>query len=147
MTTGLQHIKAQHRIMGILAKYYGTLRIESFAPTPNNKYVLGDNDEFTIKPYELDVYATQPLCKCLQHHEICVEIDGKKGHKTSSRQTIRDQVRTDDLTKMYPEQQVYRFDTKDLIGKGYVNPKTKRRHPILTDAEILAELGIKCTHV
>lgn len=116
-------------------------------PTPNQKYVY-DGEEFVIKPYKLDVYAYYPRisCKC-DYRQIGIEVDGKKGHKTSKHQFHRDEQRTLMIQELYKDIYIHRFDTKDLVGRGYVNPKTKKRHSILTDAEILAELGVKCTHV
>jgi len=145
MTTSLQHKRAQMRISNILGSFYEVIGIEVFTPTPNEKYVY-DGEEFEVKPYLLDVYAQMPICPDFPR-QLGVEIDGKKGHKTSKHQTIRDEQRTKDIQKSFPDLKLFRFDTKDLIGRGYVNPKTKKRHPILTDNEITAELGLKCTHL
>lgn len=145
MTTSLQHRKAQLKIQNLLVDYYHYTAIEAFTPTPNNKY-LYDGEEFTTKPYLLDVYAHTPRRPEFPQ-QIGVEIDGKKGHKTSKSQTIRDKQRTLTIETHFPTMKIFRFDTKDLIGRGYVNPKTKRRSKILTDTEILTELGIICTHL
>ena len=145
--TSPAHIKAQHRIVSLLEDHYDIVTVEHSMPTPNPKYVY-DGEEFSVKPYDLDVYASEPSYGCLcKYTTLGIEIDGKVGHKTSKHQTIRDAQRTDSLEKQYPYLTMKRFDTKDLVGRGYVNPKTKKRHPILTDAEILAELGVFCTHV
>jgi hypothetical protein len=147
-TTSPAHIKAQHRLVELLQPHYTITRIEMEIPVPNQKYVYDNEGEFVIKPYKLDVYAYFPktLCDC-KYRQIGIEVDGKKGHKTSKHQKIRDEQRTLAIQQMYKDLTIFRFDTKDLIGRGYVNPKTKKRHPILTDDEILAELGVKCTHV
>jgi hypothetical protein len=146
MTTSPAHIKAQKRIADILCKHYKHIGTEIYTPTPNEKYIY-DGEEFVIKPYSLDVQGTDPLPGCIcEHKYICVEVDGKKGHKTSKRQTIRDKKRTKQIEDENDEFYITRIDTKDLVGRGYVNPKTKKRHSILTDAEILTELGVKCQH-
>jgi hypothetical protein len=150
MATSEAHKKAQTRVQELLAKHYNLTSIEAFQPTPNEKYLYSMEDgadEFIVKPYLLDVLATNPRDQCLIKHVIIgVEIDGKKGHKTSKQQTTRDRQRTDSLQETYPNMKIFRFDTKDLIGRGYVHPKTKTRKPILSDEDILKELGIKCTH-
>jgi hypothetical protein len=147
MTTSPAHIKAQHRISTLLEDHYDIVIIEHSMPTPNPKYVY-DGEEFIIKPYDLDVYATALKYNCLcKYATLGIEIDGKVGHKTSKHQTIRDTQRTKSLEQQYPHMTMKRFDTKQLVGRGYVNPKTKKRHKILTDYEIWAELGVFCTHV
>lgn len=147
MTTSPQHIKAQHKLTTLLEQYYHVTTIEAFTPTPNNKYVLGDDEEFEIKPYLLDVYAEMPKCQCIPFPKIGIEVDGKIRHKTTARQFIRDNQRTKDIRAIDPEIFIFRFNTKDLIGRGYMNPKTKRRSKTLSDTEILTELGINCTHI
>jgi len=146
MTTSPAHIKAQHRLVALLNDHYVSTRIEMELPTPSPQYIY-DGEEFVIKPYKIDVYAYIPRTNCdCKHRQIGIEVDGKKGHKTSKRQYTRDILRTALLLAAYTDFYVHRFDTKDLVGRGYVNPKTKKRHSILTDAEILTELGVKCQH-
>jgi hypothetical protein len=149
MATSPQHRKAQLKLLTLVMKYYYVCDLEAFAPTPNNKYIYDVNDEeFTTKPYLLDVYASMPRFKDITTYDkIGIEVDGKKGHKTSKRQTIRDEQRTADLLLQYPDIKIFRFDTKALIGRGYVSPKTKRRHTIYKDDEILKVLGIKHPHI
>ena len=146
MTTSIQHIKAQKRLAALLYPHYTIIRVEMELPASNPKYVY-DGEEFIIKPYKLDAYGyfPKPNCNCT-HRQIGIEVDGKKGHKTSKHQYYRDEMRTEILKSQYEGIYIHRFDTKDLVGRGYVNPKTKKRHSILTDEEILKELGIKCTH-
>lgn len=147
MATSPAHIKAQRRLVELLGAHYESTRSEMSMPVPNTKYIY-DGQEFVIKSYALDVYAYYPKPGCFcKHQQIGIEVDGKKGHKTSKHQYHRDIVRTEILMSHYSGIYMHRFDTKDLVGRGYVNPKTKKRHPILTDAEILAELSVKCTHV
>lgn len=147
MTISPQHLKAQNRLYELLIRHYVGVRLEMELPTSNTKYIY-DGDEFTIKPYKLDVYVYYPRLKCnCKHNQMGIEVDGKKGHKTSKHQYHRDMVRTEILKSQYEGIYIHRFDTKDLVGRGYVNPKTKKRHSILTDDEILTELGVKCTHV
>lgn len=146
MTTGQQHIDAQAWIKFLLSKHFRILKEEHHMPTPNGKYIY-DGEEFVIKPYKLDVYAKMPYPTCdWKYNEVGVELDGKVGHKTTKHQYNRDNQRTEDITEMYDGIFIVRFDSKQIVGRGYVNPKTKRRHSILTDAEILTELGVKCQH-
>lgn len=135
------------RLSKLLTPFYEVNGVEAFAPTPNDKY-LYDGNEFTVKPYLLDVYAYGPrFPNETKWQRIGIEVDGSKGHKKTKAQTNRDTQRTQNLLCHFPDIKIFRFDTKDLVGRGYVNPKTKRRSKILTDAEILAELGVKCTHI
>jgi hypothetical protein len=86
MTTSPAHIKAQKRIADILCKHYKHIGTEIYTPTPNEKYIY-DGEEFVIKPYKIDVYAYIPRTNCdCKHRQIGIEVDGKKGHKTSKRQ-------------------------------------------------------------
>lgn len=148
-TTSPQHKKAQIRLADLLQKYYDYVTIEAFKPTPNPQYIYSSthksNNDFTIKPYLLDVYALYPKYReDSQWVKIGIEVDGSKGHKKTKAQTNRDIQRTQNLLCHFPDIKIFRFDTKDLVGRGYVNPKTKKRHSILTDDEILKEIGVKC---
>lgn len=148
MTTSPQHQKAQWRILHLLSDYYHLTSVECFTPAPNNKYIYDDENEFSVKPYLLDVYASMPKDPELTRYDkLGIEIDGSVGHKKTKRQYVRDTQREKDILAIAPDIKIFRYDTKDLVGRGYVNPKTKKRHAILTDAEILAELGVKSTHV
>jgi hypothetical protein len=143
MATSEAHRKAQFRIHHILYTYYNITSLEAFTPTPNEKYIMGDDDEFVTKPYLLDIFASNPRDQCIVKHPIIgIEIDGAKGHKKTARQTQRDKDRTNSLQDTYPNLKIFRFDTKDLVGKGYLHPKTKVRKPLLTDDDIKKELGL-----
>lgn len=148
-TTSPQHKKAQIRLADLLQKYYDYVTIEAFRPTPNPQYIYNTrSEEFAIKPYLLDVYASYPKDReGYQWLKVGIEVDGSKGHKKTKAQTNRDIQRTQNLLCHFPDIKIFRFDTKDLVGRGYVNPKTKKRHSILTDAEILKEIGVNCLHV
>lgn len=147
MATGKQHANAQVLVANWLAKHYTFVTVEKRLPTPNPRYIY-DGEEFKIKPYDLDVYAVArfPDCNC-EYDEIGIEIDGKVGHKTTKHQTIRDIQRSESLKEYYPKLHIERYDTKQLVGRGYINPKTKRRTKPLTEDRVLADLGIKCTHI
>jgi hypothetical protein len=149
MTTSKAHKEAQKLIQELLSKHYNLTTIEAFKPTPNEKYMysMEGDDEFITKPYLLDVLATNPKDGCICKHALVgVEIDGKVNHKTTARQTTRDRQRTDSLLQTYPNLSIHRFDTKDLVGRGYVHPKTKVRKPLHSEQDILKELGVNCTH-
>jgi hypothetical protein len=149
MTTSKQHRDAQLRLYKILTSYYAVRSLEAFTPTPSGKYIFDNrNEEFSIKPYLLDVYASCPYDKkYVTHEQIGIEVDGKVNHKTTKRQFQRDIQRTKDIICHFPQMAIFRFNTKDLIGRGYVNPKTKKRHSISTDEEIMKELGLKHPHI
>ena len=147
MATGKQHANAQVLVANWLAKHYTYVTVEKRLPTPNPRYIF-DGEEFRIKPYDLDVHAHGPFPDCIcEHEELGIEIDGDVGHKRTKYQTVRDNQRSDSLKDFYPNIYIERYDTKQLVGRGYINPKTKRRTKPLTASQVLADLGIKCNHL
>ena len=142
------HRKAQWLVLNLLAKHYWITSLEAFTPAPSEKYLF-DGDEFITKPYLLDVFASTPKPQCepfLKHDIIGVEIDGGTGHKKTKAQYKRDLQRTKAIEDMYPGIFILRLDTKDLVGRGYVNPKTKERMPLHEPEDINKWLGISCEH-
>lgn len=127
-----------------MKSYFKYTQLEFDAPVPNMKRAY-DSKAKSTRPYDWDVFCETPRMHTrdlVPFQKIGIEIDGAVGHKKTENQYMHDEVRTT-LLKSYYKVNTIRFDTDELVGKGYVNPKTKKiTSPILTNKEILERLGI-----
>lgn len=143
---GKKHNYAQQRIYKLLLEHYSYVGKEHKVQVPNPKFTFDSSVRPAIS-YYVDVYAENPIQNdfCL-YTSLGVEIDGKTGHKNTKMQHIKDGNREDslldELVPYTPTFLFWRFSPEDLVGRGYVHPKTKVRMKIKSNEEILRELGI-----
>ncbi|HEX5519309.1 MAG TPA: hypothetical protein VFX18_02610 [Candidatus Nitrosocosmicus sp.] len=143
--TSKKHIQAQERIRKLLIHYYDFVIEEQITPVPNPKYILGDKYARPTIDFHLDVLAEQPIwCDChgYEFEKICIEIDGQVNHKKTKRQFYKDKHRTDAIEDYIEDIKIVRFDSEELAGKGYINPKTKKLTKTISNDEILERCGI-----
>jgi hypothetical protein len=145
MVNGPKHDKASIRLAVLLESFYDHIEIEEEIEVPNPKYILGDRNASKTINYYFDVFcdgAQDCECHSYTYNKIGIEIDGSIGHKRTKRQHYRDKHRTNTINEYMVDVRIIRFDTEELTGKGYINPKTKKLTPILDDTEILERCGI-----
>jgi|GEM_PF-6121093 len=143
---GKKHIAAEQHIYEILKMHYTTVNKEVLCPVPNPKFTGGDYSDRPVLEYFVDVAAIIPKEDCggCKYKHLAIEIDGAVGHKKTTKQYYNEQFRQLNIEKMYPDITFFRFDPEQIIGRGYINPKTKKIIKPFTEPELLKILGINC---
>ncbi|MDR4490844.1 MAG: hypothetical protein R2685_08075 [Candidatus Nitrosocosmicus sp.] len=135
-----KHLNAQQEIAEILCFGFHRVFIECDAPVPNPaRYLYGDMKARSTKPYDLDVFAEDPIWEnlvSLKHQKIAVEIAGpnRKGHNNKY-QLARDDARKKQIRNYY-NIPIFEYSCHEVVGQGYRH-KLKKLIPPFTATEFL----------
>lgn len=146
MSKGYKHIKAQQRLFNIFALYFNVVIPEFPMPCPNPQFTLGDHKARSLKTYYFDIFAESPKMEKIQslkYPTIGIEVDGEYGHKKTKRQHKRDNARTQIITEYYNGVFIIRYDSEQIVGKGFADPfKNWDFRPPFTQEEIFRHIEL-----
>lgn len=139
-----KHLDAQQELAELLCFGFHRVFIEFDAPVPNpTRYLYGDLNARSTKPYDLDVFAEDPIWENIQylkHEKIAIEIDCKYGHGTK-KQIQRDDKRQAQIKEYYRIEEIYGYSCHEVVGQGYKDI-LKKLHPCFKATDFLKWWGI-----